>query len=353
MIFNDFVIGLNEQMDNLRKLNDIIKELENILSAQKRWTSNTFRSIYSRTISTSYNTHGQNNANELIRSTDNHYNNLREHLIAIDFLEFGEILSDFKSTGLKCIEEETDNIIAEFKNTYKTIHEYRKFTDAEDRMNGYIECVEAIKNMNSIFQRFKYLVNYINKINTQLNGTCSEDGLNIRLLNEGIEKDTYVNVVNPMYIIYEKLCEIANIDSNTEKLEIARIETGSFFVKFLGNKSILKVIGKILETSHNIIVRNFTRDGQRKNLVESTELFRAHFDLVKEMKELGLGVNEHEEIAKETLVLIMKQSNILLSSSPDVRINNKVLSKSNDMKKVLEKRVYNMLLEKESKEEII
>lgn len=124
-------------------------------------------------------------------------------------------------------------------------------------------------------------------------------------------------------------------------------------MKFLGNKSILKVIGKILETSHNIIVRNFTRDGQRKNLVESTELFRAHFDLVKEMKELGLGVNEHEEIAKETLVLIMKQSNILLSSSPDVRINNKVLSKSNDMKKVLEKRVYNMLLEKESKEEII
>ncbi|MBS5885147.1 hypothetical protein [Clostridium sp.] len=353
MIFNDCVIILNEQMDNLEKLNDIMKELENILLEQKNWVSTTFKSIFTRTISSSYSGNGQANANNLIGETETHYNNLREHLIGIDFLEFGEILSNFKSASLGCMEEESDKIITEFKNTYKIIHEYRKCTNQQGRMNGYVECIDAISTMSSIFVRFKYLVEYVNKINIQLSGNHLESGLDIRLLNEGIEKDTYMQVVNPMYIIYEKLCEIGNIDANIEKLEIARIETGSFFIKFFGNKSILKVIGKIFETSHDLMVRNFTREGQKKNLVETTELFKEHFDLVKEMKELGLDVNEHEEIAKETLGLIMKQSNILLSSSPDVRINNKVLSKSKDMKKILEARVNKMLSEKENEEEVV
>lgn len=54
------------------------------------------------------------------------------------------------------------------------------------------------------------------------------------------------------------------------------------------------------------------------------------------MIDLGMNVEEHKEIARETLVLLMKQSNILLSSSPDVRINKKVLSKSEDIKKALQ-----------------
>lgn len=351
MIFNDFVIGFNEQIENLERLKYIIEELEDILWNHEKWVDRSFRTIYNKTISTTYNSNGQNYANIIIRETENHYNNLREDLIGIDFLEFGEILSDFKRTGLNCVEEETDKIIVEFKKTYRIIHEYRKLKETENIINGYVECINAISNMISIFQKFKYLVEYINIINNRLNGNYLEEGLDIRLLNEGLEKDTYMQVVNPMYIIYEKLCEIANIDSSDERLEIARIETGSFFVKFFGNKSILKVIGKIFETSHDIMVRNFTREGQKKNLVESTDLFRKQFDLIKEMKDLGLDVNEHEEIAKETLVLIMKQSNILLSSSPDVRINNKVLSKSNDMKKVLESRVYKMLSEKANDEE--
>lgn len=114
------------------------------------------------------------------------------------------------------------------------------------------------------------------------------------------------------------------------------METGSFFIKFIGNKNILKLIANILESFHKVIIRNYTREGQKQNLVESTDLFKEHFDMVKEMIDLGLNVDEHTEIAKETLVLLMKQSNILLSSSPDVRINKRVLSKSEDLKKALE-----------------
>ena len=61
------------------------------------------------------------------------------------------------------------------------------------------------------------------------------------------------------------------------------------------------------------------------------------------MQALGLDVDEHNEIARETLGLLMKQSNILLSSSPDIRINERTLSKSADVKKLLEQNDYKLL----------
>lgn len=88
-------------------------------------------------------------------------------------------------------------------------------------------------------------------------------------------------------------------------------------------------------------MRNYTREGEKKNLVESAELFKSQYDIVGAMRKVGLDVSEHDEIAKETLALLMKQSNVLLSSSPDMRLNNKVLNKSEDIKKkLLDKNIF-------------
>ena len=208
--------------------------------------------------------------------------------------------------------------------------------DDSNRVSNYAECINAIKVMNDIYDKFIFTIEYINNINEQLS-LGNKEGLEISLLNNRFEKETYLKVTDPIYLIYEKICEIGNVNLKEEPLQIVRMETGSFFIKFIGNKSILKLISSVLESIHKILIRNCTREGQKQNLVESTELFKEQFDIVKEMVELGMDVEEHKEIAKETLVLLMKQSNILLSSSPDVRINKKVLSKSEDIKKALEK----------------
>jgi len=143
-------------------------------------------------------------------------------------------------------------------------------------------------------------------------------------------------VTEPIYIIYDKLCEIAHLTADKEPLKIVRMETGSFLVNFIGEKVILKIIGKILETAHNVYIRNYTSEGQKQNLVKSTDMVQKEFNVLKEMKECGLNVDEAMEISKETMTLIVKQSNILLSSSTDIRINKKVLSKSKDIKNLLE-----------------
>lgn len=336
MIFNDYVIKINSQINELKRLEMLNNKLKDILKTHEEWTGNVFSVTYRELISSTKQNFSAESSS-LVNRTKNHFTSIRESLIGIDFLEFGEILSNFNSLGDITLINITNQIVEEYKSNYKIIHSYKTTLNDSTRVNDYVECMNSIKKMVNLYDRFLFLGEYINEINKQLSSGIEDDCLEISLLNNKYEKETYSNVTNPIYVLYEKVCEIGNIDITKEELKIVRMETGSFFIKFVGNKNVLKLIANILESFHKTMIRNYTREGQRQNLVESTELFKEQFDLVKEMNDLGMDVGEHKEIAKETLVLLMKQSNILLSSSPDVRINKKVLSKSEDIKKALER----------------
>lgn len=340
MLFNDYVRSLNKQYQELIKLNGIIRELKQILVLEEQWNDSVFRSCYLKKIHNGYDSSSISNAQNLCKNSEVYFNRLRESLISIDFLEFGEVLSNFKNEGIKELKTETDTLVNDLKALYSEVHMYRKFTEKDKRVDYYVNCIEAIRKMVEKYNRFINLVNNINSINNKLCESIEGEGLEIQLLNHGITKDTYPYVVNSVCTIYEKLCEITNVK---EEIIIARVETGSLFAKFLGNKNILKLVAKILNTSHDMFVREYTREGQKKNLVESTELFKQQFDIVKEMESMGMDVSGLKEISNETLVLIMKKSNLLLSTSPDIRINEKTLSKSEDVKKLLEANDYKLL----------
>ncbi|CEP83963.1 hypothetical protein [Paraclostridium sordellii] len=340
MLFNDYVKNLELQYEELGKLKLIISELNFILDLVDTWDKTAFRYGYVGLIDSSYTSSYSENAKKLSEDASNYFTRLREELISIDFLEFGEILANIKTIGSDVFSGETDNLILSLKKSYKVIHVYRSYKGVDQRVDEYIGCIHAIRNMIETFSKFRYMFNYIKSINNKLCAGFEGDGLEIQLLNHGVSKDTYPNVVDSIYTIYDKLCEIANVK---EELIIARVETGSLFAKFIGSTAILKVVAKIIETTYDIGIRNLSREGKKKNLVESTELFKEQFNILKEMENMGLDVEEHKEIASETLVLIMKQSNILLSSSPDIRINEKTLSKSDDIKALLSKQDYKLL----------
>lgn len=335
MIFNDYVDILNRQKNEIERLTNIKNNFKSILAGYDEWSKEMFSALYKRTI---YSSMGNSaiKANELVNRTEQFSNTLREQLIGIDFVDLGEILANLNVLAKDEISDISNKIVIEFRNIYKRIHTYRKYTDKPHKIEEFSQCIRDIRNAIFYIDEFIFMVNSLNIINKGLNKGIEKEGLKIRLLNSSFDKETYSNVTEPVYKLYEKIAEIGNINIKEEKLQIVRMETGSFFIKFIGNTAILKTIAGIIESMHKIFIRNYTRDGQKQNLVESTELFKKQFDILQKMKENGLDVEEHEEIAKETLILLMKQSNILLSSSPDIKINDKVLSKSEDIKKELE-----------------
>lgn len=342
MIFNDYVEVLNLQKEQLDRLINIRSELQVILNNYDAWTQTNFEYLYKGLIG-SNNSGYVSNCNTLVADTKRFFDNLRETLIGIDFIDFGDVLAKINELDNKLPCNSDNNLAKECKEIYKIIHDYMKLKSVNDRVIGFNNFIQSIRRMIYCINEFIFMIKTINEIQKGLNKGVEEEGLEIQLLNDFFDKETYSSVVDPIYKLYEKVAEIGNVNIKDDKLQIVRMETGSFFIKFIGNKSILKMISNIIESVHKIIIRNYTREGQRKNLVESTELFKEQFDIVKEMKELGMDVNEHEEVAKETLILLMKQSNILLSSSPDVRINKRVLSKSEEIKKVLKNNQFKVL----------
>ena len=340
MLFNDYVRNLEGQNEELKKLEGIMIELNEILELEKCWKNQSFKYGYLGLIDNTRSSSPVSNSNKLSSDTVKYFHNLREKLIGIDFLEFGEILGEIKLLGNELLNAETNDLVETLKESYKIIHNYKKCIIENDRVDKYCECMDSIRLIIDTLNKFEFMYKYMNSINTELCNGIKEDGLEIQLLNHGITKDTYPHVVDSVCVIYEKLCEITNVK---EEIIIARVETGSLFAKFLGNKNILKLVAKVLNASHDIFVREYTREGQKKNLVESTELFKQQFDIVKEMESMGMDVSELKEISNETMVLIMKKSNLLLLTSSDIRINEKTLSKSEDVKKLLEKNEYKLL----------
>lgn len=349
MLFKDYVTSINNQYVELVKLEEIVKELEYVLKVDAEFSSQAFKFGYGDLINPNKNSSYNSNSIALTTISKNTFIKIRETLIGIDFMEFGEILLEFKNAGIDMMSDQTEALISDFKASYQIIHNYRKHTDDKERIENYSTCINSIRNMIEVFNKFIYIVNYVKSINEKLCESIEGEGLEIQLLDYKLSNGNFDTVVDPVYVIYDKLCEIANVK---EELVIARVETGSFFAKFMGNASILKLLAKILGTAHDILVRNFTREGKKKNLAESTELLGQQINILKEMKDMGFDVDKHSEIARETLGLLMKQSNILLSSSPDIIVNERILSKSEDFKKLIQNEDCKLLVITEDTEEM-
>ena len=76
----------------------------------------------------------------------------------------------------------------------------------DERIRNYIDCIKSIYDMKEIFIKFKYMVENLNRINQELCSSVAGEGLEIKLLNNSVNKKTYNNVIDPMFIIYYKLC---------------------------------------------------------------------------------------------------------------------------------------------------
>jgi len=143
MIFNDYVVEINRQREYLKQIEFIIEELKNVLSLHEKWISVAFSSTYLRQIHSS-SSGSANAANQLSDNTVKYFNELREAIIKIDFIDFGETLTSFKSVNIKGFDNKNKQIYDDFKKAYKIIHKYRGLTSVTERIDGYNEFINAV-----------------------------------------------------------------------------------------------------------------------------------------------------------------------------------------------------------------
>lgn len=331
MNFQDVVDLSVKQKEILKGVEEIITELKIAKEIYKRWSKYTFNQLYSGLMSNS----GVPSAT--IEYTRTRFNELREQLISIDAYDLAVILSEV----LSCYNNsEIEKHIQIIEVNYKKIVAFRKFTKSEDRIKNIEDCIDSIDNVIYAYQSINNIINYIKVIDAELSDGVKEPALMIRSNVENITEESIKYIIHPITIIYNKLCELGNINPFEEPLRIIRVESGTLNFKFDGNNPICNVIAKIIEDYHNIFIRKFTKRGKKENLAESLDLVTKELDIISSMKELGMDTSNIESIAQETMGLIVKETNIFLTANPDVKINEKQLNRSEDIKNILSEPKY-------------
>ena len=123
MIFNDYVIQLNEKKVQLDRLESIIENFRKCLKLEGDWEYLAFKYAYSNMIDGSVNNNGAANSVGLCNKTNAYFLKLRSSLIGIDYVEFGEILSELQQNIADEFKEEI-NKAEKFKLCKECIGEF-------------------------------------------------------------------------------------------------------------------------------------------------------------------------------------------------------------------------------------
>lgn len=317
MNFQDVIDKNNEQKKLLSKLQDFIQSIHNAKSK--------IEEMYDLLCKNSI----TNSMNGIQNTTINYCVVIRNLLIEIDGYELGRNIDKMKAIYSN---EVINNLLDDIEKKYLIINKIKNIVSTDKLATEYINCLQNLYFIIEDYNSLLIIFEYTNTVSADLSQGISEAPLQIRSYNEILTETSFDNIVNPIKIIYEQLCLIANINTEEYPLNIIRVESGSITINFNGNKEICNIIEKIIGKLYKLFIRKFTKQGTRMNIAENLDVIKQELDIIKTMQEMGIDTTGINEIAKENLGHIVKQTTVFFNANPDFKINDKVIKRSEDVK---------------------
>lgn len=175
MLFNDYVVRVNNKSSQLEKLSNIVDDLNEILEYESQLFKVFFEYSYLGLINLDH-IDIIENCNHMTDSAKLYMSKLTKSLIEIDFVEFGMVLLEFKSIPDEFEYFDSQYIFDEFMNSYKIIHKFKTLIDKDDIYKSYSECMGAIRNIVNLYNNYLYKSTYINDVNKKLSKITSVSG---------------------------------------------------------------------------------------------------------------------------------------------------------------------------------
>jgi hypothetical protein len=122
--------------------------------------------------------------------------------------------------------------------------------------------------------------------------------------------------------IYEKLCQLFDISTARQPLRIAKIETGSWFLKVAGAIPILAILSRLMEDAIRYCYRNYTREGKLSMLPRKAEAAEAILELKAKLNEAGIGSPEIDANLQAAVVTLAQDLNTLLNGELRIVVND-------------------------------
>jgi hypothetical protein len=243
---------------------------------------------------------------------------LRNGLVFAAIIRLRNIFNEFSSASNKQ-EEPFKNVIFQLDSFENVYEEFREDFSYHSTVKLINTGTDLINSLNSI----KDIVNFT-LINLQDN--CGNENSSLEtlslLLETRLEYRDFLAKLESIQNIYSNLCSIFVIDEEESPLKIVKIESGSLFVKILGDSSIIAVMATTIAGFAQFAYRNYTQEGklhQKKELIALTMQLRADF------QKAGMPVDDLDNKINQSALYLCEQVNCLILGESKFKINGEII----------------------------
>lgn len=122
--------------------------------------------------------------------------------------------------------------------------------------------------------------------------------------------------------IYTELAMLMGISIGDAPLRVAKIESGSLWVKILGSLTVLTLIAKLIVDWVSYMYRNYTPEGKIASIQQTSGSYDALLGLSNRMQEQGIDVSEMQETIRKGGVTLAHHLNTLVEGQVEISIND-------------------------------
>lgn len=207
-------------------------------------------------------------------------------------------------------------------------HALDKFVEARTGQNAW----HVIKRAASLLQMLDVLSRSLEAVSSGLEAKDlrPDEGTLSVLLHSRDDLQTVLGRLGALQAIYSELCQLFRISESDFPLRVAKIETGSLWVKVFGESRVIGLMISFLTAGAQYLYRNFTREGRVAAIPGKLESLNSLMDFRNRLEEAGLDTaGMDDELAKAGHALA-REATCLLAKQASVTINGQLASVGNE-----------------------
>ncbi|AVP66022.1 hypothetical protein C3B64_17950 [Clostridium botulinum] len=316
-------------LNKIEELNVYTKELSNLINNVNKERDILLNVAYTNNVerdaSSNIKINNQKNTIiNLVRKFSMDFDVLDNHSKLIQIREeLNNIMSNFPVLleGEKC---KITDLLDNYSRVTSMIIEYLKTRGDNIIVELLNNALITVNKYDKFVESYKSIKNFILKTENKLDGKEDEEILQLQFYDEHIDPEYFIKNIQSICDSYEIICQVFNISLNDNELKVLKIESGSLFLKIIGNASVIAAFGFFMKELTKLIFNKFTFEGKIMRHRQLLDLIKENVEVTEKYKELGMNIEFDEDIVKYHYQLI-KSMSTLIGQTTKVKINEEEL----------------------------
>jgi len=138
-----------------------------------------------------------------------------------------------------------------------------------------------------------------------------------------------------LYNIYCEYCELLRVSTAEHPIRIGKIESGSLWVRVLGEPDVLKFISSSLKAVASFAYRNYTAEGRIESIPKKLEVIEGLLKLSDELRRRGIDDAQMSDELERAAVALARHFNCLIEGQKSICINGEDISPKSELERAL------------------